>query len=133
MTQSVLFRQRIPGRCTAINDSMDQLRKHWRGLRFGRREVEERDGSLFFRIQVYLDDLAGDLVTVQLYADDQEGDGCEIHEMTRTEPLVGAVNGYLYTCQVRTERSVGEYTARIIPALPGLAIPLELPMILWER
>jgi starch phosphorylase len=133
MTQSVLFRQQIPGRCAAINDSMDQLRKHWRGLRFGRREVEERDGSLFFRIQVYLDDLAGDLVTVQLYADDQEGDGCEIHEMTRTEPLVGAVNGYLYTCQVRTERSVGEYTARIIPALPGLAIPLELPMILWER
>jgi glycogen phosphorylase len=47
--------------------------------------------------------------------------------------LVGAENGYVYKTQVPATRPAGDFTARIVPHLPGVAIPLEAPQILWQR
>jgi glycogen phosphorylase len=34
---------------------------------------------------------------------------------------------------VPASRAVSEYTARIIPEHPDIAVPLEAPHILWQR
>ncbi|MFA5701049.1 MAG: hypothetical protein WC913_07205, partial [Desulfuromonas sp.] len=54
-------------------------------------------------------------------------------KMSRDRPLVGAENGYAYTAQAPADRPPEDFTARIIPYFPGVAIPLEVPQILWQR
>jgi len=53
--------------------------------------------------------------------------------MDRVRPIVGAVNGYLYTACVPATRSASDYTARIVPHHDGVAVPLESVRILWQR
>ncbi len=86
-----------------------------------------------FEVQVYLDDLDPDFVRVELYADGNGDKPPELHSMTRSEPLVGAIHGYLYTCEVANERPATDYTARIVPFHPEALIPLEANQILWEH
>jgi starch phosphorylase len=52
--------------------------------------------------------------------------------MIRGRQLVGA-NGFIYSAQVPSNRPVTDYTARVIPHFPGVAIPLEVTHILWQR
>ena len=109
------------------------IERHWPSIRFGRVETENRDNSIVFAVQVYLDDLDPDFVRVELYADESGDKPPELHPMTRSEPLVGAIHGYLYTCEVTNKRPATDYTARIVPFHPKAMIPLEANQILWEH
>jgi starch phosphorylase len=53
-------------------------------------------------------------------------------EMKRVRQLVGA-KGTIYGTQVPTTRPATDYTARVIPLCPGVAVPLEAAQILWQR
>ena len=54
-------------------------------------------------------------------------------EMKRTGPLAGVSGGYVYSAAVPAARPPADYTARVIPHLDGVAIPLEEARILWQR
>lgn len=108
------------------------LAKHWSALRFGSATVEQKDSQSLFQIQVYLGELDPDFVTVELYAEGQNGGGPERHAMTRGEQLVGSVNGFLYTAIIPTSRAVGDYTPRVIPQHHGAFVPIEAPLVLWH-
>jgi len=111
-----------------------ELRRHWSALHFGDLGVDTADGRHHFRIPVYFSDLDPDTVQVELYADrageDQQN---ERIAMRRGEALAGAVNGYLFEASVSTERPADDYTPRIIPDRPDVHVPLEAPLILWQR
>lgn len=70
---------------------------------------------------------------VELYADGLNGAAPALQEMTRGEKLVGAENGFVYTASVSAARPATDYTLRVIPYYPGVAIPLEATQILWQR
>ena len=53
--------------------------------------------------------------------------------MERGRPLPGAVQGFLYTATIETDRSGEDFTPRILPAHAEAAIPLEAAMVLWQR
>ena len=53
--------------------------------------------------------------------------------MTQTRPLPGAVQGFLYTVTVATDRSAWDFTPRILPAHAEAKVPLEAPLVLWQR
>ncbi len=53
--------------------------------------------------------------------------------MQRVRPLMGATKGYAYRASVSAVRPAADYTARLIPYLDGVAIPLEEKHILWQR
>ncbi len=53
--------------------------------------------------------------------------------MTRGRQLVGAENGYTYGARVPATRPATDYTPRVIPSFPGVAVPLEAEHILWQR
>jgi starch phosphorylase len=72
-------------------------------------------------------------VRVELYAEGVVGDAPVRQEMTRGQQLVGAENGYAYSARVPADRPAGNYTARVIPSRPGVAVPLEEARILWQR
>jgi hypothetical protein len=47
--------------------------------------------------------------------------------------MSGAANGYIYSGRVATSRPAEDYTIRIVPRRPGVHVPMELPLILWQR
>jgi starch phosphorylase len=109
------------------------LSQKWDALRFGGMSVETNSGQHFFDLQVYLDDLDPDAVRVELFANGVNGEPPERLQMKRAQPLVGAIGGYAYRAAAPDTRPTSEYTARIIPQHPGVAVPLEAGEILWQR
>ena len=109
-----------------------QLAKHWSALRFGSAGVEQKDGQYFFQVQVFLDDLDPDAITVELYAEGQNGNAPSRDPMNRGQLLVGSTNGFMYTARIPAARAAADYTPRAVPHHDGASIPLEAPFILWH-
>ena len=118
---------------TAITQWRDRLDRGWHELRFAQANVESGEGVHVFDVQVYLDDLAPEMVRVELYANGIDDDQPVVHQMEVVEKLVGTSNGYAYRGQVPDDRVASDYTARIIPRYEGVSVPLEAPHILWQR
>jgi len=53
--------------------------------------------------------------------------------IARGDKLPDREGGYLFTAQVPATRPPGDFTPRLIPYFPGVAVPLELPLILWRH
>jgi len=102
-------------------------------LRFGEAKVETGDKQHIFEVQVFLGGLGEGEVEVELYADGVDGGAPARQEMTRIRQLLGEVDGYVYSTAVSAARPATDYTARVIPHHPGVAVPLEATHILWQR
>lgn len=111
----------------------NDLEHKWATLRFGDVKIEADGEQHVFEIQLYLDDLDPETVRVELYANGADGAAPERVEMKRVRQLVGATSGYAYRAQVPVVRPATDYTARLIPHYPGVAVPLEAAHILWLR
>ena len=55
------------------------------------------------------------------------------HEMKLIRQPADTVTGYVYGANVPATRPSADYTARLIPHREGVAIPLEVANILWQR
>jgi starch phosphorylase len=108
-----------------------QLARWWSHLRFGSATVEQKDGQYVFQVQVFLDELAPDAVSVELYAEAKEGHGPARELAIRAERLVGST-GFNYNARIPATRPVADYTPRLVPRHPGASVPLEAPFILWH-
>ncbi|MFB3887250.1 MAG: alpha-glucan family phosphorylase [Thermodesulfobacteriota bacterium] len=108
------------------------LKQNWSGLRFGEVKVTREDDTYLFEAQVYLGGLDPNSVQVEIYANGEEDRESVRQEMIRRRQLVGA-NGFIYSAQVGSNRPVTDYTARVVPRFPGVAVPLEAAQILWHR
>ncbi|MGD9948124.1 MAG: alpha-glucan family phosphorylase [Desulfobulbus sp.] len=116
-----------------IVDWRQNLQKQWGKLRFGEMMVESDEEQHLVEVQVYLDDLDLETVRVELYADGINGEDPIRQEMHRVRDLVGAAGGYVYKAAVPAIRPVLDYTARVIPNLDGVTVPLEASLVLWQR
>ncbi len=111
-----------------------RLAAHWGGIRVGRVDVAAGAGAQVFEAQVALGDLPAEDVRVELFAAPASGGGAPVVvAMSRTRPLTGATNAFLYEAAVGTERPAGDYTVRVVPFHPDASIPLEAESILWSR
>ena len=110
------------------------LEAHWDQLHFGDLAVQEANGRRTFTVPVYLGDIEPDAVDVQLYADPVGGGApCEVHAMSQSGELEGAVGGHLYSVEIAAKRPARDYTPRIVPKMDGVAVPLEEAHIRWYR
>jgi starch phosphorylase len=109
------------------------LEQKWATLRFGQVKAVSDEGRHVFEVEVYLGSLDPNSVRVELYADGVNGGEPERQEMKRVRQLAGASGGYLYSAAVSTARPPADYTARVIPHFDGVAVPLEVDLILWQR
>ena len=114
-------------------DWQHSLEEKWAALRFGEAKVETKGEHHVFDVQVYLNDLDANAITVELYADGVDGGSPVRQEMKRVRQLPGASGAYGYSAAVSAVRAAGDYTARIIPHCEGVAIPLEDARIRWQR
>jgi starch phosphorylase len=107
------------------------LRHHWGEIHWGNVDSWSEADTQVFSAQVYLGELSPDAVQVQLYADAGVDGPAERHEMTRDHALAGAAGGFVYVARVRTGRSPGEYTPRVVAHHPAARIPAEASFIHW--
>ncbi|MDR5727733.1 MAG: alpha-glucan family phosphorylase, partial [Terriglobia bacterium] len=109
-----------------------QLRAHWSEVRFHGIEIKQEGSHFLFQIQVYLGAIPPEHIRVEVFAENAEG-APFITEMSRTSELAGGKGGFMYQATVPDTRPAGDYTARIVGVLDKLAVPLEEPLILWQR
>ena len=130
-----LRRRTVDGgeRARAMHAWESRLRRHWSGLHIGETSLS-RDGDTWsFSVPVYLGEIAPADIAVQLYADPRDAEPPFLGELLRGEAIIGATNGHIYAGTAPAARSAEEYTVRIVPYFPGVRVPAELPLILWQK
>lgn len=105
----------------------NSLAQYWNKLGFGEVLVQSDDKQHHFEVRVYLDNLNKDAVEVQLFSPGL------VQTMEYQGPIPNALNGFIYRASVPVELPISSFTPRIIPYFPGVAIPQEAPLILWQR
>jgi starch phosphorylase len=105
--------------------------QQWPALRFGAVKIVTVGTEHMFEVQVFVHD--PEAVRVELYADGASSGSPVRHEMTRGRRLEGAEVGYAYRAEVPATRPAADYAVRIIPHHDGVAIPLEVAHVLWQR
>ena len=108
------------------------LEKEWNSLSFGDLQRETRDGQHHFRVEVIFGGVDPQAVQVELFAAGP-GDRARRQPMARGDKLPDREGGYLFTAQVPATRPASDFTPRLIPYFPGVAVPLEIPLILWHH
>jgi glycogen phosphorylase len=114
-----------------VLDWQRKLNADWQHLGFGSFKVESPAGRHYFELTVYLGKLDPDSVTVEVFANGQNGEQPQRMPMDRVSHLPDG--GFLYSVTIESERGVNEFTARIIPHHPHASVPLEASQILWQR
>jgi len=111
----------------------ETLKKKWVTLRFGDVKVQTDAAQHVFEAEVYFNDLDPKAVRVELYADGINGSSPIRQEMSRVQAPPGEAGRWIYRATVSATRPARDYTARIIPHCVGVAVPLEVGPILWQR
>jgi starch phosphorylase len=130
------YHLRIANQCSVGKQVVDwkhSLEQKWATLHFGEVKVETRGRQHLFEIQVFLNDLDPQAVRVELYADGVMGSAPVRQEMERVQSPAGEPRGGIYRASVSATRLATDFTARIIPHCAGVAVPLEVEPILWQR
>ena len=86
-----------------------------------------------FGARVHLGEIDPDDVRLEMFAEGL-GDGAPTClAMTRLDAPAGADGWYAYGATIATTRPPTDFTARIVPYRDGAAVPLENPLIAWQR
>jgi starch phosphorylase len=107
--------------------------KHWDSVLFGKLRVETTADKHSFEVEISLGALDFHTVRVELYADGINNGAQECLEMNCTQPPPDAGGQCVYGITFASKRPAADYTARVIPQLSGVAVPLELNRILWQK
>jgi len=131
---SAAYRLRMADECAIAKHMVDWqrgLEEKWPTLHFGELKVETRDGHHIFEVELILNDLDPEAVRVELYAEGAKENAGQ--EMERDRAPSGNALGEIYRASVVAARPATDYTARVIPHFAGVAVPLEVNTILWQR
>jgi glycogen phosphorylase len=110
-----------------------ELKQKWDKLCFGELKMQTEDNQYLYEVQVYLNDLQPNMVRVEIYADERNGQPIVRQEMNPVNKLADKSGGYVYKAAVSATRPSDDYTARVIPDYKKVLIPLESSQILWQR
>ncbi len=111
----------------------DHMTRRWDSLRIGSATAIDTDGTRHVSVPVSLGELRGDDICVQLYADANGEAAGESIALNQERAIPGALNGFIYSCEVPPGRPARDYTVRALPNRDGAILPAELPLIAWER
>ena len=111
----------------SLSNWHEDLEAGWSGIRVGELAASGSDDGLRFRVNVSLGDIAGDAVRVELYADPL-GDSPAIRVPMRLSAGASA-----FECSIATTRPESDFTVRVVPFHSEARLPLELPLVAWQR
>lgn len=109
------------------------LSQKWSKIRFNEMKMTKNQNLYEMEAQIYLDGLDPDFVRVELYAAPLPNQQVFIQEMKIVRQLSSEPNLFVYKTTAPANRSENDYTIRVIPHFPEVAIPLEEDHILWQK
>jgi starch phosphorylase len=107
--------------------------QNWEKVRFGDLFVETGKAQHEFKVHVFLEGVDPNGLRVELYADGRNGEDPMRREMIRIRELAAGSGEFVYRAAVPATRPPEDYTPRIMPWRNEIAVPLETPLILWQR
>jgi starch phosphorylase len=117
----------------AMSEWSGTLQRRWSSLHVGEPIVVAADGRWRFSVHVFGGDLPLASVRVELFADERQKASAEVIVLHQEHAIPGTTNGYIYAGEVEAARPAQDYTVRIVPYHPAAQIPMELPLITWQR
>jgi starch phosphorylase len=127
------YRRRADCAC-GVAQALDRwsrhLERHWAGIRFGDVTSDVSGARLTISVPVYLGDIDPGFVRVELYADPLGAGDPVVHQMTHVQSIE---NGAIYGTTIDTARPPGDFTPRVVPYHPEARVPIECPLIAWQR
>jgi starch phosphorylase len=84
-------------------------------------------------VPVFLGEITPEDVHVELYANPENANVAFVQQMTDVEPIAGLVNAFIHSTTVETVRPAWNFTPRVVPFRPDARVPIELPLIAWQR
>jgi starch phosphorylase len=111
-----------------ILEWQQRLAQQWNTVRFGPLQIETHDGHHCFTVKVFPGILLLSDFKVELYAFPSV-----VQPMTAVGKSADSDGTVTYSAQVAATRPAADYTPRIVPHHPAVAVPLETDQILWQR
>jgi starch phosphorylase len=112
---------------------LNELQHKWSALQFGEVKVETDGDKHIFEVEVFLNSVEPDEILVELYANGTAGSNPVRLELKLFQQVPQSGKAYLYKATVSATRPATDYTPRVIPKFPGVSIPLETNLILWQH
>ena len=112
---------------------LEQIASHWNEIRFGPVRVDKKDGKYFYNLKVHLGSIQPDDVQIEIYADPVDSGMPLRAPMALDHTAQDSPGVYEFSGAVPSDRPVQHYTPRAIPRRQGVSIPLELPLIAWQK
>jgi starch phosphorylase len=131
-----LYRRRAAGErriARELETWSRHLDQHWSGIRFGEVTAHANGGQLTISVPVRLGTINPDSVRVEIHADPEDAGDPFVQQMAVVEPIPNVQNGNMYRATIHTARPPGHFTARVVPHHPEANIPIENPLIAWQR
>jgi glycogen phosphorylase len=107
--------------------------QNWERVRFGDLFVETGKTKHEFEVHIFLGGIDPEGLRVELYADGRNGEDPIRREMIQIRELADEPREVVYRATVPATRPPEDYTPRIMPCRNEIAVPLETPLILWQR
>jgi starch phosphorylase len=108
------------------------LQRQWNTLRFGSVKIETTAGQHRFEIAANLGGLS-EAVQVEIFAEGQGGGAPERHRAVSVQRVADAGGSRVFCAAVPATRPAADYTARMVPFMDGVSVPLEANPILWQK
>lgn len=108
------------------------LRRQWPGVRFGQVLVTTDKRGHTVEAEVELGGVDPQAVQVEVYAEAGES-GEALRQAMRPVSKTDGRRTHCYKVSVPATRPAGDYTVRVVPHLPGVAVPLEAGWIAWQK
>jgi glycogen phosphorylase len=109
------------------------LKEKWATLRFGEVKVRTHADRHIIEAEVYLNSIDPNVVRVELYANGING-GSPLRQVMKRVPAQSRESrGEMYRASVSAARPAADFTARIMPHYDGVAVPLEIDLVLWQK
>ena len=116
-----------------VVDWRHAVQERWGSLSFGAFRVEAEADHQTVEVEVFLQGLDPNAVRVELYADAIKGGEPMRQEMKCVRTRRDTSGACVYQVTLPNTRRPSEYTARVMPQRSGVALPLECPLVLWQR
>lgn len=116
-----------------LNDKMNDVDYKWEAIHFGEIKMNTVNNQHQFEVQIFFNEENPDNVQVEMVPLVKNGDAPIVVVMNRGNKTEGESNGYLYTASVQANRPASDFTARVVPLIPSLALPLENSRITWQH
>ncbi|NVO20188.1 MAG: alpha-glucan family phosphorylase [Bacteroidetes bacterium] len=117
----------------AICEQLKNLENSWDSIRFGQIKAETVGTQINFEVPLFLEGIDPGIVQVELYADGLNGDGPSVQIMKPDSKPGGSAANFNYQAAITTSRPASDYTARVVPCLKDITVPLEISKILWQH